>query len=298
MYVIYLDVLYLINWIMNTFIFYSVTIVLNRHIRWYKMLLSSGLAALIYCMLIILPILQKIPYGIYALVIPIPSILMLFRPKTYRQFFKQYAISMGIATLFGGIVFSSWYNLFGIQRRVNSMSLVFLVGIALSLVCLFRISFCWMKRMFILPVFSYAVYLKRENKRVELRALLDTGNMLYTRESHKPVLVVEYDEVKPLLHKDEQKKYEVFSKSNLDEIEACVIRGDYKMSELIPFNSVGCQNGFLLRMDIEEMEVKQQMKKRQWTPCTIGITSQRLFGDGQFHALLHPDFILEEEKVC
>jgi len=129
MYVIYLDVLYLINWIMNTFIFYCVSMILNRPIRWYKMLLTSAVAAMIYCMLIILPVLQKIPYGIYALVIPVPSILMLFSPKTYRQFFKQYAVSMGTAALFGGIVFSSWYNLFGIQRRVSSMSL--LTGISL-----------------------------------------------------------------------------------------------------------------------------------------------------------------------
>lgn len=296
MYVIYLDVLYLINWVMDFMIFYCVSLILNKHVKCRVMILASALAALIYCMLIIIPLLQKIPYGIYALVIPVPSLLILFKPKTYRVFIKQYVISLLMGSLFGGLVFSIWSYWDGGSGSVSNISIFLLMVIGIGLSMTFYFSFRWIRRQFIFPTFSFELVIRNKGKSVQLQALLDTGNTLYTSRLHQPVLVVEYACIKPLLNDDERQAYEQFSELSVQDVEARLIDGIYSFDELIPFNSVGCRNGFLWALEVEQVEMQNAVKKIIAAPCILGISNERLFEDCQFHALLHPEFILEEEK--
>lgn len=297
MYVIYLDVLYLINWVMDLMIFYCVSLILNRHVRCGTLVLASAIAALVYCMLVVIPILQKIPYGIYALVVPIPSLLILFKPKTYRTFIRQYIVSLLVGALFGGGVFSIWSYWYGGGGNVSNISILMLIAIGLGISTIFYLGFRWLRRQFIFPAFSYQLVLKDHGESVQIQALLDTGNTLYTYRSHQPVLVVEYGGMKKLLSKQQRQAYEQFSKCKLEEVEAKIMDGSYSLDELIPFNSVGCPNGFLWALEIERIEMKNGTKKIEIAPCMVGISSERLFEDHQFHALLHPEFILKEEKI-
>lgn len=298
MYVIYLDVLYLINWVMDFMIFYCVSLILNRHVRYRVMLLASAVAALLYCMLIVIPLLQKIPYGIYALVVPVPSLLILFKPKTYRTFIKQYIVSMLVGSLFGGAVFTIWSYLYGGTRgNISDISIVMLIIIGIGIATTFYLGFRWIRRQFIFPAFSYQLVIKNHGESVQMQALLDTGNTLYTTRLHQPVLVVEYGGIKALLSDQQREAYEEFSKCDLREVEAKLMDGNYSFDELIPFNSVGCPNGFLWALEVEQIEMKNGAKKIEIASCIVGISSERLFEDNQFRALLHPEFIFKEEKV-
>ena len=297
MYVIYLDVLYLINWVMDFMIFYCVSLILNQHVKCHVMLLASAIAALVYCMLIVIPLLQKIPYGVYALVIPVPSVLILFKPKSYRTFIKQYIVSMLMGSLFGGTVFSIWSYLYGTSGNVSDMSMMMLIGIGMGVCAIFYLGFRWLRRQFIFPAFSYQLVMKDHGESVQMQALLDTGNTLYTSRGHQPVLVVEYEGIKALLSADQKAKYEQFKKCDLQEVEEKVMDGSYLLDELIPFNSVGCPSGFLWALEVEQVEIKNGTQKLEIAPCMVGISSERLFEDCEFHALLHPEFLFKEEKV-
>ena len=294
---IYIDILFLINWIMNTLIFYCVSLVLNKRIPYKNICLAGALAALVYCMLLVIPVLQKIPYAIYALVIPIPSILMLYKPHHYKIFFKEYALSMFCAAVFGGTVFSSWYLVYGSHSSISSMSILFLLGISIAVVACFCSAFYFIRRQFIFPVFEYTLTIDYRGKDIEVQSLLDTGNLLYTPHRHEPVLVAEYEVIKPLLTEEQQAIYERFRKSNEEEIEQDLMKGFYKLEQLIPFNSVGCKSGFLWSIQVDGIQIRKCSQKIEVTPCIVGLSSEKLFSDSQFHALLHPEFILGEAKV-
>lgn len=296
MYVIYLDVLYLINWVMDFMIFYCVSLILNEHIKYRMMLLASAVAALVYCMLIVMPLLQKIPYGVYALVVPVPSLLILFKPRTYRIFIKQYVVSMLVGSLFGGTVFSIWSYLYGTSGNIRDMHIMMLIGIGMGVCAIFYLGFRWLRRQFIFPAFTYQLVMKAHGESVQMQALLDTGNTLYTSRGREPVLVVEYERIKALLSANQKARYEQFKACNLQEIEEKVIEGSYSFEELIPFNSVGCPNGFLWALEVDEVQMKNDIQKIEIAPCMVGISSERLFEDCAFHALLHPEFVIKEEK--
>lgn len=296
-YVIYIDILFIINWVMDTLIFYCVSLILNKRIKHRFMIMAGALAALIYCMLIILPVLQKIPYAIYALVIPIPSLLLLYKPIHYKTFFKEYLLSMFVAALFGGMVFNCWYLINGVQTNVSAISIFLLIGIGIGICGSFYGGFYWIRRQLIFPSFEYEVTIQCRDRSVVVKSLLDTGNLLYTPVKHEPVLVMEYEVMKSLLSPQQRDIYEEFSKATELEIEEGILSGAYKIDQLIPFHSVGCRNGFLWGIQVENVQIKKYSTQHIVTSCIIGLSNEKLFSDDQFQALLHPEFILEEVKV-
>lgn len=297
MYVIYLDILFFINWLMNTLIFYCVSLILNKRIKKRKLIMAGALSACLYCMLLIIPILQTIPYAIYAFIIPIPSILMLYKPHHLKQFLQYYLVSMLSAALFGGVIFNIWYLVSDVTHKIDSVSLLLLAGIGISVSVCFYCSFYWIRNRFILPAFEYTLTIHYQGKEIEVQSLLDTGNLLYTPKTHEPVLVAEYATIKSLLTETQQQAYEHFSKLSNREIETEVINGLYKWEELIPFNSVGCACGFLWSIQLDHLTIHRRGMKKTVPSCMLGITNMSLFSDDHYHALLHPDFILEEVQV-
>lgn len=294
MYVVYIDILFAINWSMDILIFYCITLVLNKKIKYWRIIIAGMIAALIYCMLVISPILQSIPYWLYTLFIPTCSILYLYKPCSLKTFLKIYLLAMMIAAVFGGLIFNIWYTFGTYVEEINTMGIYMLVGIGLVISCFFYSSFYFLRRRFIFPAFEYQLKLKNYGKSSQLSALLDTGNLLYTPISHLPVIVVEYESVKNLLTEGQRMNFESYRNSSEKEIEEGIMSGKCKPDVLIPFNSVGCKSGYLWGFKVEEVTIKRLTGEKAISNCMIGISNESLFSDRQYHALLHPEFILEE----
>lgn len=294
MYVIYLDILFAINWYMDTLIFYCVTLILNHPIKILRIIWAGLIASLLYCMLILCHILQLIPYSIYSLLVPIIAILYLYKPKSIKGFVKLYLLCTLVAAVFGGIIFNVWFTFNHDIRGIHSMELgmLFLIG-GLTMLCFDR-GFYFIRRRLIFPAFEYGLTLKNRNQCIKVKALLDTGNLLYTPIKHEPVVVVEYESIKHLLSKEQMIQFENYRRSNSTNIEEALLNGTYQPDVLIPFNSVGCKEGYLWGVRIDQILIKERTGEKEFSSCVIGISGEHLFSDQQYHALLHPEFILEE----
>lgn len=294
MYVVYIDILFIINWSMDVLIFYCVTLVLNKKIKHWRIIIAGTIAALFYCMLVISPILQSIPYWLYTLFIPICSIVYLYKPHSLKVFLKIYVLSMMVAAVFGGLIFNIWYTFSTNVQGFDSLGIYMLIGIGCIITCLFYSGFYFMRRRFIFPAFEYRLKLKNDGQYSELNALLDTGNLLYTPISHLPVIVVEYEVIRNLLTEAQRTNFERYRRSREKEIEEGLVSGECKPDVLIPFNSVGCKSGYLWGFKVEEVTIKRLAGEKAISNCVIGVSNESLFSDRQYHALLHPELILEE----
>lgn len=297
MYAVYIDILFIVNWIMDSLIFYCVTLVLNKKIKHWRIIIAGMIAAILYCMLVIFPILQCVPYWLYTLFIPACSILYLYKPHKLKAFFKIYILSMMISAVFGGLIFNIWYTFGAYTKGIHFMGMGMLIGIGLVIACLFYSGFYFLRRRFIFPAFEYQLKLKNHGRSSELRALLDTGNLLYTPISHLPVIVVEYEMAKEVLTEAQRISFESYRRSSEIEIEEGLVNGECRPDVLIPFNSVGCKSGYLWGFKVEEVTIKRLSGERVISNCMIGMSNESLFSDKQYHALLHPEFILEEAMV-
>ena len=275
---------------MDVIIFFIATMLLNKTIKLWRHIVGGTLASLISCMLIVIPVLQDIPYSLYALFVPIIPVIYIYKPMCFKQFIKIYLLSFSVAAFIGGTTFSMWYISGNYDQSIQKMNVMVLIVIGLCVGMAVYFGIYFIRGLFIFPLFEYQVKLTQEGKMVKMKALMDTGNRLYTPISHKPVIVVEYRSVKPLLSIDQIRLFEKYH----NKVEALIEKGVEGPKALIPFNSVGCENGILWGIEIEQLELCKTRYKKCFSKCMIGITHNPLFNDHHYEALLHPDYILEE----
>ncbi len=287
MYVVYIDILFLINMVMDMMIFYTATMILNKSIGKMRIFIASIIAALIYCMLIYIPMLQSIPYILYALFVPTLSILYLYRPLHIKEFLKIYLICMGVACTIGGATFTIWFMVRN-TTPIHTISIIWLITIALSITLLIYIGFHKIRKRMILPLFEYDIQIKCIDKEVCIKSILDTGNCLYTPIGHRPVIVATYDALKELFTHEQTLTLNKY-KNNVLEL---ICSGSFTPSYIIPFNSVGCNCGMLLGIEVDQVNIHKNHFEKSVDKCVIAISFNNIFNDRSYNALLHPDFIL------
>lgn len=298
MYVIYLDILFVINWTMDLLIFLTVTMILNKWLSLKRHIVAALIASILYCMLVILPWLQMIPYSLYSLWIPVIPILFLYRPSKLRSFMKYYLICMGIAGLYGGVIFNVWSIIGGKFQKIHTMQLSMLLGISIGIAAIFYKSFYWIRHQTICHHFTYQLILERGGKKVQLLGLMDTGNLLYTPVTHQPVIVAPLQVVKSLLSEEEYEGIKAYmALAQEEDIEAYLINETLRPDCFIPFNSIGCHVGYLWGLRVDGMTVKIGKGEKVVANCIVGISKDPLYADKLIQVLLHPDFILEGEKT-
>lgn len=296
MYVIYIDVLFIINSVMDFIIFKTMTLVFNRSISIGRHLIAALIASSLFCLLVICPFLYVIPYSIYSLWVPVIPILYLYRPRYLKEFIKIFIVATLVAALYGGIIFNIWYVLGGDYSKIHTMSMFLLITI--SMLVLGVIYFCiyWIKKTFILNQFTYRLKIKRNQKEKELMGIMDTGNLLYSPIYHHPVIVITYKAIRDILTAQECERLEQFFNVKETDLEQFIALEQKGPEILIPFNSVGCEVGFLWGMKIDEMIVKMQNGEKCIANCLVGITNKQLYSDRKYEVLLHPEYIMGRNK--
>ena len=124
------------------------------------------------------------------------------------------------------------------------------------------------------------------NKKIETKAMIDTGNLLKEPITNTPVVVVEHT----LL-------YECIPKEILNHIED-ILGGDFSKIpdeikqeyisrlKVIPFSSLGKQNGMLLGIKADGIEIKDEDEEKKVDNVIIGIYNKSLTKRGEYRALL------------
>lgn len=129
------------------------------------------------------------------------------------------------------------------------------------------------------------------NKKIETMTMVDTGNMLKEPITNMPVVVVEH----VLL-------YECIPEEILNNLEN-IIGGDFSnISEktkseyisklkLIPFSSLGKQNGMLIGIKPDYIKIKTEEKENKIENVIIGIYNKSLTKKGEYQALIGMELI-------
>lgn len=290
MQVLYIDILFILNLVMDFFIFASTAIFLNQSINKRRIVCGSILAALLYCLGIIIPILRTLPFYLYYLCIPVMPICIIFKPNSIKNFLKMLLLSHFSAFLIGGAVFNSYYMLltFGVTQSV-SIGLPLILGGMIYTVIYLGSSF--IRQRFIMPHFEYDLLLSKDGTRISIRGFLDSGNALYTICSHKPVTIVPYETIDPLLTKAER-----------EVVRSCLDKGimqtlnevhnEIAKLYLIPYESIGCKEDMLLGIVIDKMTLSKGTYYQSFNKCVIGVAAKEVFKGQDYDALIHPDYLL------
>lgn len=288
MQVIYLDLLFILNVIMNYFIFKIVVRVSNRTIKAYRIIVAAMISSGFYCLGIMLPVLRQLPQQIYQLFIPIVAVLYLFRCITIRTFLKKLILTYLVAWGVGGLAFNLYYMGLNVTGNKTIAWWIPIVSGAVLLIVV-EVGYTWIRRSMIEPRYSYNLEVINNHHQVEIQGYLDTGNCLYTL-NHYPVIIGEYEMIYPVINECYRNLLEECRRGS---IEGCL--SSYTPMPkiyLIPFTSVGCKENLMIGIPIEKIKVATPGTPKVIEGGVIGVCFEKLFSDRRYQALIHPDLLL------
>lgn len=301
--VIYADVLFLINFIMNSLIFFLTAWFSGIAYHWLRILLAAALGSLYVigeiCLQPHMPYLVLLRCSLSLLLV-----LVAFGRRTLASLLLLTGTFFIISFALGGAV-AGWFFLcqtsgFGGWADVSWTDLLggAVIGFMTITVLMRRLSEKTFRRTTL-----YQVEIFYQGRSAKLRAMLDTGNSLATLVARKPVVVVNYEQIRAILSPEARAYLETtLPEQWLPNLCACQDTAWLERSEIIPYRSVGRQS-MLLGFRPDYVVVETEQKKFENRRVAVGIYHRNLSADQTYDALLHPSVIHEftskqEAKEC
>lgn len=293
--VVYVDVLFLVNFLVNFSLLYLTGKILRLKIKYLRVFGAAGAGAL-YAVLMFLPELSFI-YSTAAKIFSCFGIVAaaynIRRPLLY---FKTLGVFIALTLCFGGGLFAL-FCFTGIGAALGAVVKNGVLYLKLPWQVLFLAAM-----LLILCVFaalSSGVNGRRNNfatihiyymgKKGEVTALLDTGNTLSDPLSNCPVIVCEYKTLKNILPYEINTLFENGDENNFAKIEKAFMSVGTKLQiRLIPFSSIGRENGLLIGFKPDSVSVFVNEKEMFSGEVTVGICNNALSDDKSFQALINP----------
>lgn len=299
---IYADVVFFINLFMDFFIFWIVKHLVKKKISFIRLLLGSLLAALLYCLVLFIEVLNRFYNFTGALLILTVAIYFIFRPRSGKELLKLLFFSHVSAFAVGGAGIALFYFT-NISSAIGSMfhfsvgnfSFKILIASTASIYIVIKLSAGWINTNIINKKNFCNVRIYFGSESAQVTALIDTGSSLFDPITNAPVIVAEFTAVQKFFPPETRLIFYKEKKIVAENIIECL--GEHPMAKkirLIPFTSLGVENGMLLGFKADKTEVITQDKEDlPISNAVIGIYNHSLCKNKGYNALISTDIFLE-----
>lgn len=256
---VYIDVLFLVNFMMDSLVLLIVRKILGRNATLKRILAGSAVGAFMTCLVVALPFGGSIlKFFLFHLFVASLMIVVGLGAADVRGFVESYIVLYISSFLLGGVF--QW-----LSQYVRYMSIFF--------------AFAVVSYFIVMAIWRYIVYLRRidefqcrvtfylDGEEYSWRALIDSGNSLTDPDTGKPVCILEQSVIEPLLK-----------------------RRGLAMFSFVPYSSIGNTNGELPTVQLGRICIHRSTEKWVDNPI-IGICSQKLSSDGKYQMILNPDML-------
>lgn len=259
--IIYVDVIFLENFIMNLLIIVSETIVLKSFNNYLKKIIATFIVSLFDC----ISLFCSKNFFIQILVSYI-MVKIAFKPSNIKITIKEILLFYFISFLFGGVSFAL-LNFF--ESKITIIN-----GIVFGNFLLVKLTFAAIISFVIVCIVLKEkkrhiykdIVISYRGEKAKLKVLLDTGNLLKDPYSGKNVVIVEKDSIKTLFDENFFDDFENFLSGKKDMPIGIFV---------IPYRSLGNANDFLLGFKPDSICIKDETNK-----CihdsVIGVCKERL----------------------
>lgn len=137
----------------------------------------------------------------------------------------------------------------------------------------------------------YEIQIKINEKEIKTTAILDTGNMLKDPITGNPVIIVEKEELKKIIPEEILENIDSILGGEINKIESKIENKFLSKLKIIPYSSLGKENGILLGIKSDEVYIINEDKKYKKENIIIGIYNRKLTKKGEYKALIGMDLI-------
>lgn len=293
---IYAEYLLLENLIINYIILYVTKKFTRTETSKVRLIIASIIGAL-YALVVFYPSLAFMTKAIFKLSVSVLIIIIAFNPAKLIKFLKLVATFYIISFIFAGAALGLFYFsnvdafIGGGIFYIKDFPIKILVFAIITSYLLIKFSWDYIISKITKAKNFVPVTIDLNDKKVDIIALLDTGNALKDPISKFPVIVVQFSAIKELLPENVQSIFNKYNENNLDIISTIMSGYSEELRfRLIPFKSLGKENGMLLGFKPDRVVVRSE-DERVLSEIVVGIYNSSLSNNDEYMGLLHPEIL-------
>lgn len=276
---------------MNAIILYATGILLKIKPNLIRLMLASIIGS-IYAIIIYISEITIYTSVIAKFILSIIMVYVGFNPQNIKKMWKQIFIFYFTSFVFGGVALYLIYfikpqNAFvknGLFVGEYALKVVFLGAIVA--ITIIKISIKIIKTKISSKDMYCTVKIKLNEKIIETTAMIDTGNLAKEPITNTPVIIVESSLLYNILPKQILDNAENILSGDLSKVTEKIKKEYVTRLRCIPFSSLGKQNGMLLGIKADQIEVKKEDDEKISTNVIIGIYDKSLTKRGEYRALI------------
>jgi len=287
---IYIDVVIIENICMNYLLLLTTGKINKCKLKHLKIIFASVVGTIYVIFSLFVPLNILISF-ILKLIISAVMIYASFTPKNLKALFREVITFYLVTFAFGGCAFALLYFLKpaeiimknGLLMGYYPLKVVILAAIVAFAIT--TVAFKNIKGRIVKKNIFCEVEIFVGNNKTTVKAIVDTGNMLKEPITRIPVIVVESGRLNTVLDEKVLNNIERIINGNVD-------IGEYITKlKVIPFTSLGKQNGLLLGFKPDSVNIKFEEEKHENIKAIIGIYDKELTKTGVYNALVGLDIL-------
>lgn len=286
---VYIDVLFAINLIINYLLLLTTSKLAKQHSPVWRLLIGATVGA-VYAVCMFFPQVRALYTIMAKIIVSFILVAITFSIRKWRCFIKTVGIFYITSFIFGGVALGIFYFTGTgkgtiISNGIFYFNLPLRILIISSAIAYIAIRIIWR---------IYKSDRLREYKQIEIRfmgkavhlnALIDTGNMLCEPITGTPVIIGEFERLKPILPDNFK---DIYQNCTPEEI-ICNSTDENILGRLrvIPYSSLGNTDGLLVGFKPDAVIIENHLCES----IIIGIYGRQLSQSRDYDALLNPEII-------
>ena len=281
---------------MNAIILYASAIILKIKPKTIRVILASAIGS-IYAIITYVTELPIYTSIISKAVLSIMMVYVGFNPQSIKKLFKQVFIFYLTSFVFGGVALYLIYVIKPQNALIRNgmfvgdyvLKVIFLGAIVAFVII--KIAIKIIKTKINSKDMYCNIKIKINEQMVSTKAMIDTGNLAKEPITNTPVVIVESSLLYDILPKEILNNLDMILGGDLSKIPEKIQSQYISKLRCIPFSSLGKQNGMLLGIKADEIEVEKEEDKTITKNVIIGIYDKSLTKRGEYRALVGLDLI-------
>ena len=293
---IYLDIIFLENFILNFIILYAVSLVIKEKAGCIKLMIASLIGAS-YVIIYYLINFQSKWNLIFKIILSVVMVYISFMPKSFKEFIKQITFFYLVSFVFGGASLGVIYMVNAGKISIRNGIIVgnytlktIFIGVILAFTII-TVAFKFVKNRISKKDLFCNIKIIINQSKINVKAVIDTGNFLKEPITNIPVIVVEKDILKNFVPKEILENIENILGGDLKNIPENIKNEYLSKLKVIPFSSLGKQNGMLLGIKADGVVVEIDNEEKYVEKVILGIYTKKLSKKDEYNALLGIDVI-------
>lgn len=288
---IYIDIIFLENLVMNSIILYATAIILKIKPKTIRVLISSAIGST-YAIITYITEIQIYTSIILKAILAVIMVYVAFNPQNIKKMWKQVAIFYLTSFVFGGVTLYLIYYIKPQEIFIKNgvfvgdyILKVIMLGAIVAFITI-KISLKIIKTKINPKDMHCKIKIKLNEKIIETNAMIDTGNLAKEPITNTPVVIVESTLLENILPHKILNNIENILGGDLSQISEEIQEKYISRLRCIPFSSLGKQNGMLLGIRVDEIQVETEDDKKISNNVIVGIYDKSLTKRGEYRALI------------